>query len=116
MNKACSLPSFTHGRGEVSKNTKTFTMIEPFKKKALTRLKRAKGQIEGIMKMIEEGKYCADVITQVLALQGAVKGISPLILESHLNTCGAEALNSKNQARKEKFIKEIIRSCNLSNR
>ncbi len=91
-------------------------MIEPYKKKSLMRLKRAKGQIEGIIRMIEEEKYCNDVITQVLALQGALKGITPLILESHLNTCGAEHLNSKSKAKREKFIKEIVRACELSSR
>ncbi|MDF2379037.1 MAG: metal-sensitive transcriptional regulator [Candidatus Gracilibacteria bacterium] len=91
-------------------------MIEPFKDKAIKRLKRAKGQIDGIIKMIEEGKYCNDITTQVLALQGAVKGVTPLILESHLNTCGAKHLNSKDKERRDKFIKEIIRTCELSSR
>ncbi|MDP2691274.1 MAG: metal-sensitive transcriptional regulator [bacterium] len=91
-------------------------MIDPFKKKTLVRLKRAKGQIDGIIKMIEEGKYCSDVITQVLALQGALKGVTPLILESHLNTCGAEHLNSPNKEKREKFIREIVRTCELSSR
>ena len=91
-------------------------MIEPYKKKSLDRLKRAKGQIDGIVRMIEDDKYCADVITQMLALQGALKGVTPLLLESHLNTCGAENLNSKNKQKREKFIKEIVKACELSSR
>lgn len=80
------------------------------------RLKRARGQIDGIVRMIEEGQYCADIITQMLALQGALKGVTPLILESHLNTCGAEHLNSKDPKKREKFIKEIVKTCELSTR
>ena len=91
-------------------------MIEPYKKKSLDRLKRAKGQIDGIIKMIEDDKYCAETITQLLALQGALKGVTPLLLESHLTTCGAEHLNSKNKQKREKFIKEIVRTCELSSR
>ncbi|MDP3976232.1 MAG: metal-sensitive transcriptional regulator [bacterium] len=91
-------------------------MIQPYKGKALSRLKRAKGQIDGIIKMVEEEKYCADILTQVLALQGSIKGVAPLILESHLNTCGAEHLGSNNPGKKEKFIKEIVRVCGLSGR
>lgn len=91
-------------------------MIEPYRKKSLDRLKRAKGQLEGVIKMIEEDKYCADVLTQMLALQGALKGVPPLILESHLHTCGAEHLNSKDPQKKEKFIKEIVKACDLSRR
>ena len=91
-------------------------MIEPFKKKSLDRLNRAKGQIEGIIKMIDEGKYCVDIITQVLALQGALKGVTPLILESHLNTCGVTNLGSKDSEKREKFIKELVKTCELSSR
>ena len=91
-------------------------MIEPFQKKAVLRLKKAKGQIEGIIKMIEEGKYCIDAMTQVLALQGSVKGVGPLILESHLNTCSADHLGSKNSNKKQKFIKELMKVCELSSR
>jgi CsoR family transcriptional regulator, copper-sensing transcriptional repressor len=91
-------------------------MIEPMKKKALDRLKRAKGQIDGIIRMIEADNYCADIMSQVLAAQGALKGVTPLILESHLNTCGAEHLGSKNKVKREKFIREIVRTCELSSR
>lgn len=91
-------------------------MIEPYKKKTLDRLKRAKGQIDGVIRMVEEDKYCVDVITQMLALQGALKRVAPLMLESHLHTCGAEHLASKNKQKKEKFISELIKACELSGR
>jgi len=91
-------------------------MIEPYKKKALIRLKKAKGQIDGIIKMIEEDKYCGDILTQMLALQGAVKGVAPLLVESHLHTCGEKKLTSKDPQEKEDFIKEIIKVCELSSR
>ncbi|MBI4975821.1 metal-sensitive transcriptional regulator [Candidatus Peregrinibacteria bacterium] len=91
-------------------------MIEPFKNKAVSRLKKARGQIDGVIKMIEGNKYCIDILTQVLALQGAIREVGPLILESHLYTCGGENLGSKNQKKKEKFIKEIIRVSSLSGR
>lgn len=91
-------------------------MINPYKTKSLARLRKARGQIDGIIKMIEGDKYCADITTQVLALMGAIKGVTPLILESHLITCGAENLNSKDPKKKQKFIKEIIKICDLSSR
>ena len=91
-------------------------MIEPYKKKTLDRLKRAKGQIDGLIRLVEAGTYCADVMTQLLALQGSIKGALPLILESHLTTCGHEHLGSKNKQKREKFIQEIVRACELSSR
>ena len=91
-------------------------MIEPFKKNSLDRLKRAKGQIEGVIRMIEQDKYCADIITQALALQGSLKGITQQILESHLTTCGAKQLASRDKKAREKFIKEVVKACELSSR
>jgi CsoR family transcriptional regulator, copper-sensing transcriptional repressor len=91
-------------------------MIDPYKKKALDRLKRARGQIDGIVKMIEDEKYCIDVLTQVLALQGAMKGLSSLVLESHLHTCGEKNLCSKDPKKKEKFISEILKASAFAGR
>ena len=91
-------------------------MIQPYKNKALARLKKARGQMDAVIKMVEEGKYCGDIITQTLALQGSIKGIGSLVVESHLQTCGERNLASKNPKVKEKFIKEIIKVCELSGR
>lgn len=91
-------------------------MLPEYKSKALARLKRAAGQINGIIKMVEDDKYCVDVLQQVLALQGSVKGLMPLILESHLSTCGQKNLSSTNQEQKTRFIKEIVKICDLSSR
>ncbi len=91
-------------------------MIEPFKTKSLDRLRRAKGQIEGIVGMIEDDKYCADILTQLLALQGALKGVMPLVLENHLTTCGPKQLGSNDSKKRKKFIQEIVKACELSTR
>lgn len=90
-------------------------MVKPFKDKTIARLKKAKGQIDGIMKMIEEDKYCIEIITQLLALQGALKGAQHIVLESHLNTCGWN-LASTNSKKRQQFIQELVKTCNLSNR
>lgn len=91
-------------------------MIDPFKTKAINRLKRTKGQIEAIIKMIEEDTYCVDVLTQILAVQGSVKNLAPLILESHLNTCSIKHLTSKDPREKEKFIQELVKAFQFANR
>ncbi len=91
-------------------------MVEPFKGKTLLRLKKARGQVEGILKMVEGDKYCVDIITQILALEGSLKAVSKLILESHLNTCGEKELGSKNKKRKDKFVQEIVKIVEYSGR
>lgn len=90
-------------------------MVDPFKTKSLNRLKRIRGQIDGVIKMIEDEKYCIDILTQVLAINGSLKGLTTQILESHLNTCGHK-LADKNSKTRQQFIAEIVKACELSNR
>lgn len=91
-------------------------MINPFKMQTVKRLKKAKGQLEGLIRMVETDQYCPKILIQLLALQGAIKKIAPLILESHLHTCGAEHLASPDHTKKEKFIRELVKVCELSGR
>lgn len=91
-------------------------MIDPFKQKVLTRLKKARGQIDGLIKMIDKDQYCIDILTQILALNGSMRGISNLTLESHLNTCGVKSLASNDPEVRQKFIKEVLKAWDLSSR
>lgn len=61
------------------------------KKKALQSLKTAKGQVEGIIKMIEDERYCMDVSNQILAVQSLLKKANMLILKQHLEHCVKDA-------------------------
>lgn len=72
--------------------------------KAVQLLKTARGQIDGIIKMIEEGRYCIDVSNQILASQSLVKKANLEVLKGHLNHCVKEACDN-NQA--DEKIKEI---------
>ena len=91
-------------------------MIEPYKKKSLDRLKRLRGQIDGVTKMIEEDAYCIDILTQLRAIEGALKGATTHILESHLMSCGGKNLASEDQAVREKFVKELMKVYDISSR
>jgi DNA-binding FrmR family transcriptional regulator len=75
------------------------------KTKALQALKTSKGQIEGIIKMIDDGRYCVDISNQIIAAQSLLKKANLLILKQHLNHCVKDAvLNNKG----EEKIDEII--------
>ncbi|CUM87953.1 MULTISPECIES: metal-sensing transcriptional repressor [Turicibacter] len=62
------------------------------RKKALQSLKTAKGQIDGIIKMIEEERYCMDISNQIVAAQALLKRSNLLILKQHLNHCVKQAV------------------------
>lgn len=91
-------------------------MIEPYRSKIMLNVKKAKGILDRVDHMIEQGRYCMDVAQQCNAAIGLLKKANNLILESHLNTCGAEHLGSKNKKVKESFIKELLRVCTVTNR
>jgi DNA-binding FrmR family transcriptional regulator len=76
--------------------------------KELKRLNRIEGQVRGIRKMIEEGRYCVDVATQIKAARSALKEVGLSVLDAHLRTCVTEAVLSKKEQRVDEKIKEVI--------
>ncbi len=61
----------------------------------LNRLNRIKGQVEGVKRMVEERKYCPDILNQTSAIKAALIALESSILEKHLNACVRSALESK---------------------
>jgi DNA-binding FrmR family transcriptional regulator len=58
-------------------------------------LKTVKGQVEGVIKMVEEDRYCIDITNQILAIQALLKRVTNDILKSHLQTCVIKSKNNK---------------------
>ena len=77
-------------------------------KALLTRVNKVEGQIRGIKKMIDEEKYCVDVLTQVKAARSALKSIELSVLEGHLNHCLMAAIDSKSKQDASKKVEEIL--------
>ena len=61
---------------------------------AITRLNRIEGQVRGIARMIEEDRYCVDVLRQTAAIRAALQGVERLILEDHASHCVEHAIQS----------------------
>lgn len=76
------------------------------KKKALQCLKTARGQVDGIIKMIEDERYCIDISNQIMASQALLKKANKLILKQHMNNCVKSAFEN-NECKDEK-IEEIV--------
>jgi DNA-binding FrmR family transcriptional regulator len=84
-------------------------MIEPYTGKIKLNLKKVHGQLSLIDKMIAEDRYCLDIAQQVNAAVGMLKQINNHILESHLLSCGAHKLESKDVKVRQDFVKELMR-------
>ena len=75
-------------------------------KKALTLLKTSRGQIDAVIKMIEDGRYCVDVSNQILAAKGLLEKANLEILEQHLKHCVREdILEGKGDEKIEEILK-----------
>ena len=74
----------------------------------IARLSRIEGQIKGVKRMIDDGEYCIDIITQIQAARAALQSVNKSILEKHLKHCVAAALEAKNEADIEQKLKEIM--------
>ena len=80
----------------------------PCHKKNLVSLKRIEGQVRGIQNMIESGKYCVDILTQINAIKGALTRVEGDILQRHLDHCVTEAMASSSAKERQKKLDEII--------
>ena len=81
------------------------------KKYLKTRLKTIEGQVRGISKMIEEDKYCNDILIQLLAVNKSIKSLSNDILKSHLSSCVVDDIKNNNTEVIDEVM-ELIRRLN----
>lgn len=78
-------------------------------KEALNRrLKRIEGQVKGIQKMIEDDRYCVDILVQISAIRSAIDNVGAIILENHIKCCVSKSLKYDDKEQNELVIKELI--------
>ena len=82
---------------------------EEEKKYLKVRLKTIEGQIRGISKMVEEDKYCNDILTQLLAVNKSIKSLSSDILKSHLSSCVVDDIKADKLEVIDEFMELIER-------
>lgn len=80
-------------------------LIDKEKADLRQRLKKVSGQINGIDKMLEEGRYCVDIIQQILAARAALNKVALIILESHAKSCVVKAIK---EDRADQSIEELM--------
>lgn len=74
----------------------------------LVRLRRIEGQIRGVQKMIQEKRYCIDILTQLSSIVGAIKGVEENILERHLQGCVQHSFNKGSEMDRVKKVNEVV--------
>ena len=87
-------------------------MVAPYqseKQNLMKRLRRLEGQVRGVQKMIEEDKYCIDILTQITSISAANRQVGMIVLENHVNGCIKDAVKHKQG---EEKINEMMKAVN----
>ena len=81
----------------------------PNKELLLRRLRRIEGQVGGISRMIEDDRYCVDVLQQIASMQSAADAVAMILLENHVKGCVVDGLRTGNQERVDEMVGVIRR-------
>lgn len=76
---------------------------------ALGRISRIAGQVQGIRRMVEDGEYCIDIVTQIQAARSALRAVELQILRKHMNHCVSNAFSSGSRQQAERKMDELLR-------
>ena len=78
------------------------------KDRNLKRLRRIEGQVRGIQKMVEEDRYCADIMTQIASVHEALRGVGRELMRNHLKHCAANAFRGGDEAAADSMYDELV--------
>lgn len=84
-------------------------MIESYKREALTRLRTVQGHLAAVVSMVDEERYCPELMKQVAALQASLERVNRLLLRNHLETCVSEAIQTGRGREKIDELLEALR-------
>ena len=82
---------------------------DEIKQKLLIRLRRIEGQTRGLQRMIEEDKYCVDIMNQIAGVQSALEQVSLLLMENHLQHCVSDAIQAGHGDEKIQEIMDVLK-------
>jgi DNA-binding FrmR family transcriptional regulator len=94
-------------KGYLSSTLRGYEMNE-VRKKSVTALKRIEGQVRGVAKMIEDDRYCIDIVTQITAVRAALSKVETDLLREHMGHCVSTAMKSRDPAEQERVINELM--------
>lgn len=83
-------------------------MTDRQKQSVSARLKRIEGQIAGVRRMIDDDRYCVDILTQTRAVAAALRGVEDFVMENHLNTCVSDAMRSDDEGLRREKVDEVM--------
>src|SRR5579859_2938159 len=90
-------------------NARKALAVDPgIKSSNMNRLRRIEGQIRGLQKMVEEERYCADILIQISSVQEALRGVGRLLMRNHLQHCATQAIRKGTRDEAEAMYDELL--------
>lgn len=83
-------------------------MRQNIKSEVAKRLSRIEGQVRGLSKMVEDDRYCIDIVTQIAAVRTALRRVEEQVLKDHVGHCVEHAISSGNRAEQRRKIEELM--------
>jgi CsoR family transcriptional regulator, copper-sensing transcriptional repressor len=94
---------------EVHESERRATGVDPeIKASNLRRLRRLEGQIRGLQRMVEDDRYCADILTQVSSVQEALRSVARALMRNHLSHCATQAIRSGSAQERQTMYDELL--------
>jgi CsoR family transcriptional regulator, copper-sensing transcriptional repressor len=90
-----------------TKDRKAVAVDPEIKAANLRRLRRIEGQVRGLQKMVQDDRYCADVVTQIASVQEALRGVARQLMRNHLKHCATTAIK-KGEPQTEAMYDELL--------
>jgi DNA-binding FrmR family transcriptional regulator len=84
------------------------TVDDGLKDRNLKRLRRIEGQVRGLQKMVEEDRYCADIMTQIASVHEALRAVTRELMRNHLKHCATTAIRSNDPVKADETYDELI--------
>lgn len=109
-----SLPLYIPGGG-ISGRLRSYTLVgynstmkSDTKTSCLKRLKRIEGQVRGLARMVEEDRYCIDIVTQLSAARAALRRVEEEVLRDHVGHCVEHAISTGNKTEQRRKVAELM--------
>lgn len=96
------------GGRHVAKAAQGFALEGAPRAQTVRRLKTIEGQVRGLQQMVDGGRYCIDILTQIAAVQEALRGVSRIVMRHHLEHCATAAIQSEDPEEMSRTYDEIM--------
>jgi DNA-binding FrmR family transcriptional regulator len=99
----------THDKCDVHETGRKAVAVDPeIKSRNLKRLRRIEGQVRGLERMVEEDRYCVDILTQISSVQEALRSVGRELMRNHLRHCATEAIRKGSPEEAETVYDELL--------